>query len=358
MDKANAEALMKRYTPKQLSEIKTDRQVGITRFSPCGKYLLAGGYDATVKRWDFSGEEPKELPAVKGHHGWVVNLAFAPKGDFVFTADTWGEVRAWEYADKTPNPRWKHSAAHDGWIRSLALSRDGRLLATGGKDRTVRVWSATDGKLVREFDGHKEEVTCVAIHPDGDSVVSGDFNGTVKHWSLKTGGHVRDIDASSMHFHHRIQDVCGLRILQWHDDGKTLLCAGSKPTKSGRAFGTPTILLYDWKTGKLTKSLEQGESKDGYIFDLAWHPDGFFMIVTSGTPGSGKLMFRRIEDGQPFFTHKKMSNCHSLAVHPDGKRILVAATNRRSQGNGAVLDKAGNYLGNSSPLYLFEIPQG
>ena len=51
----------------------------------------------------------------------------------------------------------------------------------------------------------------------------------------------------------------------------------------------------------------------------------------------------------------KMSNCHSLAVHGDG-RIVVTASNRNSQGNGAVRDKRGDYVANFSPLHVFAPP--
>ena len=51
-----------------------------------------------------------------------------------------------------------------------------------------------------------------------------------------------------------------------------------------------------------------------------------------------------------------MANCHSLAFDPATNRCIVAATNRNSQGNGAVRDKEGAYVGNTSPLTVFELP--
>ena len=79
------------------------------------------------------------------------------------------------------------------------------------------------------------------------------------------------------------------------------------------------------------------------------------MAVASGNPGSGKLFFARAEDKEPFYVTTKMANCHSLAVHPDGRQLAVAGTNTGSNGNGRLLGKNKEYPGNFSPLHLFDL---
>src|SRR5689334_23247396 len=126
--------LLKRYQPKEVKVLTPDRQMCTVRFSPCGKFLAAGGTDGTVRRWDASTDQLPELPPLTGHNGWVQGLAFHPDGRRLFTADSWGQLRCWPYADKEPKPLWAVAQAHDGWIRRLALSPDGKLLATCGLD--------------------------------------------------------------------------------------------------------------------------------------------------------------------------------------------------------------------------------
>jgi sugar lactone lactonase YvrE len=77
-------------------------------------------------------------------------------------------------------------------------------------------------------------------------------------------------------------------------------------------------------------------------------------LITFGTPGQGQLLYLKPGDDKPFFT-KKLTNPHSLAWHPDGKRLAIAATNAGSNGNGRPLDKDGKYKGNSSPIHLFAL---
>ena len=68
--------------------------------------------------------------------------------------------------------------------------------------------------------------------------------------------------------------------------------------------------------------------------DVHWTDDGVLMCVTSGTPGAGKLVMRRIEDEKPFFETTKMPNCLSISMIAESKRLAVVTTNRNSNGNG------------------------
>lgn len=349
------DATQKNIEPKELKKIETDGQVCLIRFSPCGQFLFGGGYDSSIRRWDMTVDEPQQLDSLAGHRGWVQRIEFSPNGETVFSVDSWGKISAWPYRDENASPIWSVEAAHDGWIRDLAVSADGTLLATTGRDGFVRVWSATDGSLIKELPNQGDDVHRIAIHPDGRSVVSGDLMGKVRHWDIDSGKLVREAAFEKMHFYNRIQDVPGIYVLKFDDDGKTLWCAGGEPSSNTNHQGIPVLHRIDWQTFETKKTQTFGVAKDGHVFDLAWHSDGYFAAVTSGNPGSGQFLLVRPEEEKAFFTYTKMSNCHTLALHPDGKTVVVAATNRNSQGNGAVRDKDGTYVGNSSPLHVFDL---
>ncbi len=364
----DANTLKARYEPKQIGQITPDRQMCMIRISPCGKLLLAACADSTVRRWDLTAEKPAELPSLKGHNGWVQSVVFAKEGNRFYTADSWGQLRAWNYGEGEPQVAWSHEQAHEGWLRSVALSPDGKRLATCGFDQTVRVWSAEDGAKQHEFKGHNEDTFAVAFHPAGEIVVSGDQKGVVKQWDLASGpltpspspakgeGSTRQFDAKVLHKVDRLQDVGGVRALSFDLEGKFLAICGLLPSSGGNVQGTPAILLYDWDSGELKHTLKVGANGDGFVYEAHFHPAGFLMGVTSGNPGSGKLFFQRPTDEQPFVLLTKMSNCHSLAVHPDGRRLIVSGTNGGSNGNGRSL-KDGKYPGNFSPLYILEMPE-
>lgn len=342
------------YAAKELLNIETDRQVCTVRFSPDGRQLLGGGYDAVIRRWDFTAEEPTQLDPLTGHHGWVQALEFVEETSTFLSADSWGNLLAWELNESAAAPKWTNKSAHDGWIHDLSVSHDGTVAATVGLDRVLRLWSTVDGNLLQEFPPHSNHVYRVAVHPDNNHVVTADLLGTVRSFSCETGQCEHELTFEKMHFYDRIQDVPGIYVLQFDKDGE-LTVAGGQPARIQNHQGIPTIHRIDHATFECVSTQSFGVATDGFIFDLAWHSAGFQVAVTSGNPGAGQLLLIGPDEKDPFFKHTKMSNCHSLAMHPDGKRFVVAATNRRSQGNGAVRDKDGIYLGNSSPLHLFEL---
>ncbi|HVK08016.1 MAG TPA: hypothetical protein VM597_04475 [Gemmataceae bacterium] len=335
----------KKYTVKAAKPIAVEEQLCRLRYSPDGKRLVAGTFEGTVRRWDAGPLTP--LPSLRGHNGWVTQVAFDPTCR-LFSTDSWGKLCCWAGEQKA----WEQLSAHDGWVRALVVSPDGKTVATAGRDHHLRLWAAADGKPTVSIDC-SEDVFALAFHPDGRSIVSGDAKGVVRQWDVKTARAVREFDARKLHFKDRIQDVGGVRCLAFNADGTVLLAGGGQPKTGGFVTGVLALLGFDWATGKLTTSYIGTNDTEGYVLDLAWHADDFAMAVSSGQPGQGKLFFHRPEDAQPFFT-SPLPNAHSLAVHPTGRRLVVSATNANSAGNGRQFGKGKEYPGNFSPLHVFE----
>ncbi len=359
-------SLKTRFTPKEGKPATLDRQMNAARFTACGRFLLAAGHDGLVRRFDAAVEELPELKPLTGHGGWVQALALPkkrdaaqvaePAEDVVYSVDSWGQLRCGSFVDEAAAPKWANKSAHDGWILDVSLSPNGKLLATCGIDRAVRVWSAADGSKLHDFSVPEWEVLSVVFAPDDGSVLAGDLSGKVRQWELASGKITREFDASALHKRDRLQDVGGARHLLFSPDGSRLLCAGTKPKGGGFVQGSAAILVFDAATGQLQSSIDFGGDDTGYVTDLAWHPAGFLMLTTSGQPGNGKLVFRRLEDNAAFFETTKMPNCHSLTLHPSHQKLAVVATNGGSNGNGRNLAKDGTYPGNFSPIHVWTLP--
>jgi WD40 repeat protein len=287
------------------------------------------------------------MPVIEGFHGYSTALAFHPKLPRLFAADSWGQLRCNE-GEKT---LWQHEAAHEGWLRQIAVSPDGSRIATCGKDGFIRVWDAAGGKKLAEHQAG-EDVYALTMT---DSITFGDMRGRIEVWDADLKKKQRSFDAAVLYKLDRIQDLGGLRVLLHIDGGKTLLAAGTTPQNGATPQSIPTILFFDTASGKLTKTVTHGTNKEGYVHDLALHPSGCLMAVSSGTPGSGQLFLLDPAEKEAFHENKKMANCHALALHPDGKHFVVTSTNRDSNGNGKSLTKEGAYKTNTSPLHLFEV---
>jgi len=371
--------------PKELKTFPSDRQLLCARFSPCGAVLASGAMDRVVMRWsvvekkkadeipppDDSAKKPAlkpaknakpespvelvPLPPLAGFNGWVQSIAFHPTDKLLFVSDSWGKLACTPYEGDAPKPQWENAAAHDGAIRRIAISADGKLIATCGADQFVRVWNSADGKLIAKHE-HTSDVFALTFTPDGTQIVFGDLFAKLSVLDFKAGKIARQIAAAPLYKLSRMQDVAGLRVLTFLDGGKTLLAAGCDPEGGGFVQGVPVLLEFDFATGKPSREVRLGTAKEGFVQDVAWHPDGFLIAVTSGQPGSGKLVCLRPGEKEPSYTGTTgLANSHSVALHPDKRRFVVTSTNAGSNGNGRQL-KDGNYVGNTSPLHLFEIP--
>ena len=67
-----------------------------------------------MHRWEVTGDSLTPMPDLTGHHGWVQALAFHPDGKRLFTADSWGRLCCWAFAEKEAKPTWAVAQAHDG----------------------------------------------------------------------------------------------------------------------------------------------------------------------------------------------------------------------------------------------------
>lgn len=349
--------LAERFKLNQVQQIEADPQLLTLRYSPDGKFLVAAGYDARVRRWDATKDELPELAPIVGHQGWAQAICFSADSSTVFTGDSWGQLRASTLGEAEPKTKWQHDAAHASWLRDAAMSPDGKSLATCGADHVVRIWSAEDGKKQWELRGENDDLYVVCFSPDGQQVLAGDRLGKVYVWNLATQQVARTFDASVLYKLDRIQDVGGVRTIAFDKSGTWLAIGGMKPKNGATIQGVPALLLFDWKSGELKHTHEIGGTNDCDLMGVHLHDDGFFVAVANGGPGAGKIVLQRYGDEQPFITDTRYANVQSLAWHPSGKRFAISGTNNGSNGNGRSLDKDGKYPGNRSPITVFAVDE-
>jgi WD40 repeat protein len=146
-------------------------------FDSDGKTLVSGGWDATVRVWDFAAR--REVQAIASPGGqWIRSSRVSTGGmiavgssDKVFLLGSDGHVL--KTFDTASGP--------------LGFSRDGRLLAgTRWNQGRVTVWDVTTGEKVGAWRAHESPINGVAFSHSGHALATVGHDGAVRFWEVAT----------------------------------------------------------------------------------------------------------------------------------------------------------------------------
>ena len=335
-------------------ELKHERQLFRAQFSPNGKFIAAGGQDKLVHVWELEGDKKKTLNA---HKTWVSSLAFHPKGQRLFTADYLGVIHCWNY-EEGGNPLWTIPNADQDNVRALVVTPDGKYLFSAGDDAIIKVWNPANGKPITRLEGHTECIFSLTVSPDGKHLVSGDLLGSVRQWSIGDWKPERELDAKLLHTRKEnfIADVGGARSLAFSNDGKLLAVGGMKEAKSN-AFcpGKPTVLIFDWASGKQKIELGIKGKSDGPFNALRFLEDGTLAGHTEILHSNSELTFWKTDTPDPLHSINNGS-AYDLSLHPDGRQLLVPTyVSGGASGNGARKQHREKYDPNGTNLKIFSL---
>ncbi|WP_457350800.1 TIR domain-containing protein [Roseateles sp. P5_D6] len=140
-------------------------------FSADASRLASGGGDYRVKVWDTAAmtkgdavDQPYREHAIKpvfdmgGHYDSVFVVAFSPDGKRLASGGYDRTIRIWDFAitrpdkKKRPQPQTVATlAGHEGTVFALSFSDDGKLLSSGASDGSAGLWDAGAGRLLNAF---------------------------------------------------------------------------------------------------------------------------------------------------------------------------------------------------------------
>jgi WD40 repeat protein len=175
--------------------------IGTALFSPCGKNVLSGGLDGSLRIWN--ARTGTETTRVDAHEGWICHLQICPSGKQVLSCGHDGLIKFWDVESKQELGRFVAQSR----VVELAVSADGRravgiLAGSGFRQAADGSWSNPGGGLIvldielrrihKQIDSARADLGCVAIDAPGKRVLTGDnIAGDQKHritlWDLDSG---------------------------------------------------------------------------------------------------------------------------------------------------------------------------
>ncbi|KAG1849359.1 WD40-repeat-containing domain protein, partial [Suillus tomentosus] len=157
-------------------------------YFPDGERMISGSEDKTVRQWDLkAGKEIERARSVCEGDVWAV----AVSGDGRWVVAAGGDWNSTELkACEVETGIVKTFEGHSNQITCVDISADSTLLATGAKDFTVRVWNLESWTLAKSwptvlgdsFEGHTGTIESLALSFDCTLLASASSDDTVKLW--------------------------------------------------------------------------------------------------------------------------------------------------------------------------------
>lgn len=260
------------------------------------RVLVTGGYDGALIWHDLDLRQP--IRKVKAHDFWSWDLAASPDGSFVASVTGRYEAGGYKYE---PAP---------------------------GIEPGVKVFDAQSGELRHAFE-HVPPVQAVAISPDNKYVAAGNLMGEISVWDILTGkriSHWTTPDLTSWGIIKSHHYLGGVFAMAFGPGGDHLYVCGMGPMRDPMAGnGVQRWQKFSWRDGKQIDQTHEGESGQGLMEALAFHPTQE-LFAMAGRLFQGKWNLA-------FFDSGTGSNLHALdAKHritdaiftPDGARLVLA----------------------------------
>ena len=240
----------------------------------------------------------------------VTRVAFAPQQKWFASASQSGKIYIWDMPNKKKiqTVQWAQSGVY-----GLVFHPTKPELIIAGADKVIRVWDISKKAITAQYldPTQKYSFMKLAIHPNGKWLAFATYEGATGVWEYPSGkGLLLTQKSSSQH----------VREIVFSKDGKILMSGSNtsifywdiSKAKSVQDFGTPI-------------ELKKTQPKTQLAHYIAIHPNGKQMIVGLGA-SLEQYNLPLTANARPTKTYTKpnKSPINRVQYHPDGKRFISA----------------------------------
>ncbi len=270
-------------------------------FSDDGTLLASGSHDQTLRIWDVA--TGRELRTIRPQ---IPDVPTA-----IYPVRPWTEQRLWVYArDGTLRlfdtnseaelrriPRDELSFANEA---TCAVSSNGKMAATAGRDCIIRLVSTEEGRDLGTLGAQPEAIRSLAFAPDDQTLASSDNQGKIVVWDLEERKPLTVLRGHSG----------SVGPIGFSDDARRLVTCGTDQK----------VLVWDISRQSSTNDICHGHY--GYVFCLAFSPDGRTLASGGCEPGGGLVLLWDASTGRLEHQLKGHTNwLWYLTFSPDGTEL-------------------------------------
>ncbi|MBI1840323.1 MAG: hypothetical protein HYR88_05660, partial [Verrucomicrobia bacterium] len=308
-----------------------------------GRHAVAACQGGEVVLIDLAAARVEPLGS---HSSYASGARFTPDGKTVISAGYDGKLLWHDVAARSVA---REIRAHDFWSWDMDLSRDGRWVASatgryeaGGykyepapeREPCVRVFDAATGKPHKQL-SHAPSTQAVAFSPNGEWLAAGNLMGEIRVWESASGklaSQWTTPDFTSWGIIKSHHYLGGVFALQFTPDGGELYACGMGPMVDPMAGnGTQRWQRFDWRSGKRLDQTHEGESGQGLMEALAFHPTKeWFVMAGRLFQGQWNLAIFDRASGAKLHAVDAKHRITEARFSPDG-RILYLAKARQQE---------------------------
>jgi len=251
--------------------------VSSVAFSSDNTYLVEGRWDNRAYVWRLDNlTQPHQV--LRGHRGFVNDVAVHPNNQWIATASTDKTIRLW---DVETGETTRIFEGHDHSVTTIDIHAEGHLLASGSRDGLNIVWDIDTGEPVVSFQ-QVPEVIDVKFDEDNQHLLTLDANQFKTVYSIETGeivagfvipddtldSRLANLDTSAMGFHPPVNT------LAISPDGKTVAVG------MGNIFIPDNhVLVWDLEAAELIALYAPQNDTLDNVITLAYQPDSTTLAI-------------------------------------------------------------------------------